>query len=220
MNAILFGGTGMVGQGVLRECLQDPRVEHLLLVVRHASGFTSPKLTELVHENFFDWTSVEDQFNGYDTCFFCLGVSAVGMNEADYRRITFDLTLNAANTLLRHHIETFIYVSGQGTNEHGRSMWARVKGATESSLLQLPFAHAFCFRPGFIQPLHGIRSKTPWYNAIYAAFGFAYPLLKSIAAPFVTSTEEVGRAMISVAAQGYPKSILETADITAAARRP
>ncbi len=219
MNVILFGGTGMVGQGVLRECLQDPRVEHLLLVVRHASGFTSPKLTELAHENFYDWTTVADQFNGYDTCFFCLGVSAVGMNEADYRRTTYDLTLDVADTLLRHHIETFIYVSGQGTNEHGRSMWARVKGATESALLRLPFAQVFCFRPGFIQPLHGIRSKTPWYNAIYAAVGFAYPLLKRIAAPYVTSTEEVGRAMISVAAHGCPTSMLETADIPTAARR-
>jgi uncharacterized protein YbjT (DUF2867 family) len=219
MRAILFGATGMVGQGVLRECLQDSRVDHLLLVVRHATGSISPKLTELVHENFFDWTSIQNQFSGFDTCFFCVGVSAVGMNEADYRRITHDLTLHAADALLHQGVTTFIYVSGQGTNEHSHAMWARVKGATESALLQLPFAQTFCFRPGFIQPLHGIRSKTRWYNTLYTAVGFAYPLLKRLAKRSMTTTEEVGRAMISVAADGYPKQILETADIAAAAHR-
>ena len=210
----------MVGQGVLRECLQDPRIEHLLLVVRHPSGFTSPKLTELVHQNFFDWTSVEDHFNGYDTCFFLLGVSAVGMNEGEYHRITHDLTLNVADALLRHRIRTFVYISGQGTNEHSHVMWARVKGLTESELRQRPFAQVFCFRPGFIQPLHGIRSKTPWYNALYSTVGFFYPVLKRIAGSFITTTEKLGRAMISVAVNGYPRQILETADIATAAQRP
>lgn len=220
MNVILFGATGMVGQGVLRECLQDSRVDRILLIVRDPTGSTSPKLTELIHENFFDWTSVEDQLSGYDTCFFCLGVSAVGMKEAEYRRITHDLTLSVADVLVHHSVKTFIYVSGQGTNEHSRAMWARVKGVTESALQQLPFAQVFCFRPGYIQPLHGVRSKIGWYNAFYAALGWAYPILRRIAARFVTSTEEVGRAMISVAAQGYPKSVLETVDIAAAAQRP
>ena len=220
MRVLLFGGTGMVGQGVLRECLLDPRVEQVLSVVRHATGAASPKLTELGHENFYDWTSVEDQFNGFDACFFCLGVSAVGMTEADYRHVTYDLTLGVAEVLVRRHVKAFIYVSGQGTNEHGRAMWARVKGATESSLRQLPFSSVFCFRPGYIQPLHGIRSKVSWYNAIYAALGWAYPVLRRVAKPFVTSTQEIGRAMISVAARGYPKQILENADIAAAARRP
>jgi uncharacterized protein YbjT (DUF2867 family) len=220
MKVILFGGTGMVGQGVLRECLQDPRVEHVLLVVRHATSTASPKLTRLVQENFFDWTSVEDQFNDYDACFFCLGVSAVGMNEAAYRRITYDLTLSVAEVLVRRGVKTFVYVSGQGTNEHGRAMWARVKGATESALQQLPFAQVFCFRPGYIQPLHGVRSKVGWYNAVYAALGWSYPALRRIARNFVTSTEEVGRAMISVAVHGYPKQVLETVDIAVAAQRP
>jgi uncharacterized protein YbjT (DUF2867 family) len=219
MNVILFGGTGMVGQGVLRECLQDPRISHILLVVRDPTGSTSPKITELVHDNFFDWTGVEDRFKDYDTCFFCLGVSAVGMNETDYRHITHDLTLNVADVLIHSGVKTFIYVSGQGTNEHGRAMWARVKGLTESAIQQLPFPHVFCFRPGFIQPLHGVRSKTSWYNTIYAALGWAYPALKRLAPNFVTSTEEVGRAMISVAAHGYPKPVLETADIATAAER-
>ncbi len=219
MNIILFGGTGMVGQGVLRECLLDPRVERVLLVVRKPTDSTSPKLTELVHENFFDWARVETQFDNYDACFFCLGVSAIGMNEVEYKRITYDLTLSVADMLVRHSLKTFIYVSGQGTQEHSRAMWARVKGATESALQQLPFAHVFCFRPGYIQPLHGVRSKVAWYNSFYSALSWAYPVLKRVAGRFVTSTEEVGHAMISVAAQGYPTSVLETADIAAAARR-
>jgi uncharacterized protein YbjT (DUF2867 family) len=219
MNVILFGGTGMVGQGVLRECLQDPRIERVLLVARHTTGQTSPKLTELVHDNFFDWTSAAQQFDGFDGCFFCLGVSAVGMTEQDYRCVTYELTLGVAEVLINHGVKTFVYVSGQGTKEGGRAMWARVKGATESALRKLPLQHVFCFRPGFIQPLHGIRSKTAWYNAIYAGLGWTYPLLKRVAAPFVTSTEEVGRAMISVAVHGYPKPILETSDIAAAARQ-
>jgi uncharacterized protein YbjT (DUF2867 family) len=173
----------------------------------------------MVHLNFFDWTGVEDKFNGYDACFFCLGVSAVGMNEAAYRRITYNLTLSVAKVLVRRGIKTFIYVSGQGTNEHSRAMWARIKGATESALQQLPFPQVFCFRPGYIQPLHGVRSKIGWYNTFYAALAWAYPALRRFAGHFVTNTEEVGRAMISVAAYGYPTQVLETADISTAAQR-
>jgi uncharacterized protein YbjT (DUF2867 family) len=220
MKVILFGATGMVGQGVLRECLQDSRVDHVLLVTRQSTGETSPKITELLHQDFYNWTSVEEAFNSYDACFFSLGVSSVGMKEADYHRTTYDLTLNAANALVRHCVRTFIYVSGQGTNMHSRTMWARVKGATEDTLIQLPFAHVFCFRPGYIQPLHGIRSKISWYNAIYTTLSWTYPLLRRVAPSFVTSTEDIGRAMISVAAKGYPKPILETRDITTAAHRP
>jgi uncharacterized protein YbjT (DUF2867 family) len=141
------------------------------------------------------------------------------MTEADYRHVTYDLTLGVAEVLVRHHVKAFIYVSGQGTNEHGRAMWARVKGATESALRQLPFPSVFCFRPGYIQPVHGIRSKVGWYNAIYATLGWAYPVLRRVAKPFVTSTQEIGLAMISVAARGYPKQVLENTDIAAAARR-
>lgn len=219
MNVILFGATGMVGQGVLRECIEDPRIDRILLVTRQTTSSTSPKITELIHHDFFNWTAVEDQFDPYDTCFFCLGISSLGIKEADYRRTTFDLTLNVANVLVNHGIKNFIYVSGQGTNTHGRTMWARVKGATEDALLNLPFAHVFCFRPGYIQPLNGIRSKVGWYNAIYAALSWAYPLLRRIAASFVTSSEEVGRAMIMVASHGYPKPILENRDIAIAAHR-
>ncbi len=218
MKVILFGGTGMVGQGVLRECIADPAVEQVLLVVRKPAGVSSPKVIELVHEDFFDWAGVEGQFAGFDTCFFCLGVSALGMTEAEYRKTTYDLTLGVAEMLARvGSLKTFVYVSGQGTNANGRQMWARVKGATENALLEMPFAQVFCFRPGYIQPLHGIRSKVGWYNGIYAVLSWAYPLLRRIAAGSVTSTEEVGVAMIAVARDGYPKRILENADIHAAA---
>ena len=220
MKVILFGGTGMVGQGVLRECIADSAVEQVMLVVRKPTDVSSPKVVELVHEDFFNWSDVEDQFAGFDTCFFCLGVSALGMAEADYRRTTYDLTLGVAGMLARvGSLKTFIYVSGQGTNANGRQMWARVKGATENALIEMPFAQVFCFRPGYIQPLRGIRSKVGWYNGIYMALSWTYPLLRRVAAGFVTSTEEVARAMIAVARKGYPKRILENADIHAAAAK-
>jgi uncharacterized protein YbjT (DUF2867 family) len=218
MRVILFGGTGMVGQGVLRECVEDSGVEQILLVVRKALGVASPKVVELVHEDFFDWSGVEERFAGFDTCFFCLGVSSVGMKEADYRRTTYDLTLSVAKMLERvGSLRTFVYVSGTGTNTNGRQMWARVKGETEDALMAMSFAQVFCFRPGYIQPLHGVRSKVGWYNGIYAALSWAYPMLRRIAPKFVTSTEEVGRAMIAVARSGYPKKVMEMVDIHAAA---
>jgi uncharacterized protein YbjT (DUF2867 family) len=221
MKVILFGGTGMVGQGVLRECVADPAVEQVLLVVRKPTGTSSPKVTELVHGDFFHWAGVEDQFAGFDICFFCLGVSAIGMSEAEYRKTTYDLTLGVAEMLARvGSLQTFIYVSGQGTNANGRQKWAQVKGATENALIAMPFAQVFCFRPGYIQPLHGIRSKVGWYNGIYTALSWTYPLLRRIAAGFVTSTEEVGQAMVAVARDGFPKRILENADIHAVAGTP
>jgi uncharacterized protein YbjT (DUF2867 family) len=221
MRVILFGGTGMVGQGVLRECIADPDVEQVLLVVRKSTGTNSPKVIELVHEDFFNWSGVEVHFAGYDACFFCLGVSALGMKEEEYRRTTYDLTLSVAEMLARvGSLKTFVYVSGQGTNANGRQMWARVKGETENALITMPFPQVFCFRPGYIQPLHGVRSKIGWYNGIYAVLSWAYPLLRRVAAGMVTSTEELGRAMISVARNGYPKRVLETADIHVAAGEP
>ena len=223
MKVILFGGTGMVGQGVLRECLLDPRVERVLAVGRKESGVEAggqpTKVVGLVNPDFFNWDGVEVAFEGYDACFFCLGVSAVGMKEEEYKRITYELTLGVAEVLLRSGVKTFVYVSGQGTNEHVRQMWARVKGATESALMRMPFEHVYCFRPGFIQPLDGIRSKTRFYQAIYSATGWMYPLLRRVAGRFVTTTREVGRAMISVAAVGYEKRMLENVDIQAAAAR-
>jgi uncharacterized protein YbjT (DUF2867 family) len=220
MNVILFGATGMVGQGVLRECLLDPEVHQILSIVRTPSSQQHPKLRELLHTNFFDYSAIEPQLTGFDACFFCLGISSAGMDEAQYTHLTHDLTLAAATTLARLNPNmVFIYVSGAGTDSTGRGriMWARVKGKTENDLLKLPFRTAYMFRPGFIQPLHGIRSKTKLYQFFYTALNPILPLLKSAFPKSIITTEELGRAMLDVARHGYPKPILETADIVRAA---
>jgi uncharacterized protein YbjT (DUF2867 family) len=216
VKIILFGATGMVGQGVLRECLLDPEIDRVLTIGRSATGQRHEKLQEIVHGDPSNLTAVEDRLRGYDACFFCLGVSSVGMTEADYRRVTYDLALGAAKTLARLNPGmTFIYVSGAGTDStgRGRSMWARVKGETENALLRLPFKAAVMFRPGFIQPLHGIRSKTKLYQVFYTALGPFIPLLKAVAPNAVTTTEQLGRAMIKIAKNGAPKPLLESRDI-------
>jgi uncharacterized protein YbjT (DUF2867 family) len=221
MKVILFGATGMVGQGVLRECLLDRAVEHVLAVGRSATGQTHEKLRELVLRDLLDYSVVENQFPGYDACFFCLGITSAGMTEQDYRRVTFDITMAAARTLAGHNPQmTFIFVSGAGTDgtARGRVMWARVKGETENALRQLPFKASYAFRPGYIQPLHGIRSKTRLYRLAYAVMGPLYPVLKALVPRYVTTTEQIGRAMILVALQGAPKPVLENADINAISR--
>jgi uncharacterized protein YbjT (DUF2867 family) len=216
MKVILFGATGMVGQGVLRECLIDPGVESVLAVGRGKTGQQHAKLREIVHDNFLDYSAIESQLTGYDACFFCLGVSSVGMNEERYRHLTYDITLAAAKTLVRLNPGTvFTYVTGRSTDstEQGPQMWARVKGKTENDLLKLPFKAAYMFRPAGIQPLHGVRSKTAWVQAIYVV---AAPLLSYLArtAPkFMTTSEQLGRAMIKVARDGFPKPVLESEDI-------
>jgi uncharacterized protein YbjT (DUF2867 family) len=216
MKVILFGATGMVGQGVLRECLLDADVESVLVVGRSPTGQTHPKMREIVHDNFLDYSAIESQFAGFDACFFCLGVSSVGMSEERYRHLTYDITLAAAKTLARLNPGmVFIYVTGAGTDssERGRSMWARVKGKTENDLLKLPFKAAYMFRPAGIQPLHGIRSKTAWVQAGYVVAAPLLSLLNRIAPKYVTTTEQVGRAMIRVARDGFPKPVLESEDI-------
>lgn len=221
MKAIIFGATGMVGQGVLRECLRDPEVTHILLIGRTSTETRDAKVTELVHRDLADYSAIAEQLRGYDACFFCLGVSSAGMREDAYRRITYGITLAAAETLARMNpAMTFIYVSGTGTDssEKGRVMWARVKGATENALLRLPFAAAYMFRPGFIQPLHGIRSKTRLYSVLYSVSAPLYPLLRMAAGKYLTTTQELGRAMLCVAKRGAAKPILESTDIAAAAR--
>ena len=218
MNVILFGATGMVGQGVLRECLLDAEVQRVLSVGRSPIGQQHLKLHEIVQSDLFDLAPVESQLQGYDACFFCLGVSSVGMTEEAYRHLTYDLTLAVARTLVRASpAMTFVYVSGTGTDstERGRSMWARVKGATENALLQLPFKGAYMFRPGLIVPLHGITSKTPLYRAVYASIRPFWRPLRSAFPQAITTTEQVGRAMLHVARAGAPKKILESADINA-----
>jgi uncharacterized protein YbjT (DUF2867 family) len=216
MNVILFGATGMVGQGILRECLLDPDVHQILSIVRAPSGQQHPKLRELIHTDFFDYSAIEPELTGFDACFFSLGVSSAGMDEAKYKHLTYDLTLAAATALARLNPQmTFLYVSGAGTDstERGRSMWARVKGKTENDLLKLPFRATYMFRPGAIQPMHGIRSKTKLYQTFYTILNPILPLLKSAFPKYITSTEQLGRAMLRVAKHGYPKPILESKDI-------
>jgi len=216
MKVILFGATGMVGQGVLRECLLDPGVESVLAVGRSPTGRHHAKLREILHDDFFDFSAIESQLAGFDACFFCLGVSSVGMNEERYRRLTYDLTLAAATTLGKLNSQmVFVYVTGRGTDstEKGSLMWARVKGKTENDLLKLPFKAAYMFRPAGIQPLHGIRSKTAWVQAIYVGAAPLLSLLNRVAPTYMTTTEQVGRAMIKVARDGFPKPVLESEDI-------
>jgi uncharacterized protein YbjT (DUF2867 family) len=216
VNVLLFGASGMVGQGVLRECLRDPRVERVLAVGRSSLGRQDPKLREIVRQNLSDLSGLEPDLATIDACFFCLGVSAAGMSEDRYTRITFDLTLAVAETLARlNPAMTFIYVSGTGTDssEHGRVMWARVKGRTENALLRLPFRAAYMFRPAAIMPMHGITSRTRWYRLLYAATRPIWPLLRRVAPDYVTTTERVGQAMIDVAATGAPMRVIENPDI-------
>jgi uncharacterized protein YbjT (DUF2867 family) len=216
VKVIIFGATGMVGQGVLRECLLDPDIEAVLTVGRSATGLQHKKIREIVHNNFNDLSAIEDGLSGYDACFFCLGVSSVGLKEEEYLRVTYDITMTAAHTLVKLKPEMiFLYVSGASTDstEKGRVMWARVKGKTENELLRLPFKAAYMFRPGYIQPLHGVVSKTKLYRVLYAGLGVLYPILKRLFPHNVTTTEILGRAMIRVAKKGAPNSIIESKDI-------
>ena len=215
MNVIIFGATGMVGQGVLRECLLAPDVQKVLSVARSATGQHDEKLHELTHKDFWDFSDVAPQLSGFDACFFCLGVTSAGKKEDDYRRVTFDITMAAAKTLVKVNPNmTFIFVSGAGTDstEQGRVMWARVKGKTENALLHLPFKAAYMFRPGIIQPLHGVTSKTKSYRILYTLMTPILSLL-TLFPKIATTTEKLARAMLAVARDGYPKKILESADI-------
>jgi uncharacterized protein YbjT (DUF2867 family) len=215
MKAILFGATGMVGLGVLRECLLDPDVESVLTVGRTPTGQKHEKLRELVHANLLDFSAIEGALSGHDACFFCLGVTSAGTSEQEYERITYGIPVAAAQTLVKLNPGmTFVYVSGSGadSSEKGRTMWARIKGKAENALLAMPFQATYVFRPAFIQPLHGIRSRTKLYNAMYAVLGPLYPVVKAIAPGYATTTEQLGRAMIAVARKGFAKRILESQD--------
>lgn len=211
MRVIIFGSSGMVGQGALRECLLDPEVTEVVAVVRSPTGQQHAKLRELVHGDFLDFTGVE--LDG-DACFWCLGVSSNGMSEADYTRVTHDYTLAAAKVMVRPTM-TFVFVSGTGAERD--LMWARVKRKTEEDLAAMPFKAVYVFRPGMIQPLHGIRSRTRLYNVLYPVLYPLMLLIKLVNPKIVTDTERVGRAMLNVYRRGFPKQVLENPDINAAA---
>jgi uncharacterized protein YbjT (DUF2867 family) len=223
MKILIFGATGMVGQGVLRECLLDADIGVVQTVGRRATGEQHPKLREIVQPDLFHYSTIESELAGFDACFFCLGVSSAGMSEESYNNLTYTLTLAAAETLSRlNPAMTIVYVSGAGTDssEKGRVMWARVKGKTENAILRLPFKAAYMFRPGIIQPVHGARSSTPAYRIGYALFAPILPLLRRLFPRYILTTEEIGRAMVRVARQGAPKKVLESWDIGDCARSP
>ncbi len=215
MNALILGSTGMIGKGVLLECLDDDRVNSVLVINRQSCGVTNRKLREVIHSDFYNFSAVQEEMKGIDACFFCLGVSVAGLSEAEYRRITYDLTVRFAREFLAASPNSvFCYISGAGTasTAKGRTMWARVKGETENALQAMPFRSSYMFRPAYIQPMKGVRSKTAWYNLVYIFLKPLYFILKPFKA-FVTDSVSLGRAMISVADTGYERRILESRDI-------
>jgi len=216
MKVLIFGATGMVGRGVLHECLLAEDVGLVQTVGRTATEIQSGKLREVVHPNLFDLTAIEDKLTGFDACFFCLGVSSAGMTEEAYTRLTYTLTVSVAETLARLNSQmTFVYVSGAGTDssERGRSIWARVKGRTENALLRMPFRAAYMFRPGLIVPMHGIQSKTPSYRIFYAVLTPLLPVLRWAFPRSILTTEEIGQAMLIAARREPEKRVMETGDI-------
>ncbi len=212
IRAIVTGATGMVGEGVLHECLLHPKVEVVLVIGRKPCGVVHPKLKEVVHQDFFDLSTIEDQLSGYDACYFCLGVSSVGMKEPEYYKLTYTLTMHVAETLSRiHNNMTFCYVSGASTDstEKGSSMWARVKGKTENDLMKLQFKQVFNFRPGYMHPTKGLKNILPYYKYLR----WMYPFFKVVFPNFVSTLAELGLAMINVTQFGYEKKVLEVKDI-------
>lgn len=207
----------MVGEGVLYECMHHPDVEQILVITRKPCGVSHPKLKEILHTNFFDLSAIAHELTNYTACFFCLGVSSVGMNEKEYHRLTYDLTLHVAETLVALNPEmTFCYVSGVGTDstEKAKSMWARVKGKTENHLKRLPFKNVYMFRPGYIQPTKGLRNTLK----LYTALAWLYPIWRLFFPKYVSTLREIGLAMINSVNKGYEKKILEVKDIVALAK--
>jgi uncharacterized protein YbjT (DUF2867 family) len=212
VRAIVTGATGMVGEGVLHECLEHNDVEQVLIINRKPSGIMHPKLKEIVHADFYDLSAVKSQLAGYNACFFCLGVTSIGKKEKEYHHLTYDLTIHFAETVVTQNADmVFCYVSGSGTDstEKGRSMWARVKGKTENRLMQMPFKRAYMFRPGFMKATKEAKN-TP---KAYKYFAWMYPVLRFLFPGFVCTLKEVGIAMINTVTKGYDKQILEVKDI-------
>ena len=212
IKAIITGVTGMVGEGVLHECLQSDQVEQVLILGRRPYGLVHPKVKEIVHADLYDLSAIEDQLRGYNACYFCLGTSSVGMNEEDFTKITYTLTMHVATVLSRHNPDmTFCYVSGGGTDstEKGRVMWARVKGRTENDLMKLPFKQVFNFRPGYMHPTPGLKNTLSYYKYL----SWLYPVFKLLFPGFVTTLADLGRAMIQVTLSGYSRQHIEVRDI-------
>ncbi len=215
ISVIITGATGMVGEGVLHECLLHEDVERVIVINRKPCGVTHPRLKEIIHSNFFDLSSVADQLKGYNACFFCLGVSSVGMKEDQYTRLTHDLTLHFAETVVNEGM-TFCYVSGAGTDstEHGKSMWARIKGKTENDLAKLPFKRSYMFRPGLMKATKGAKNTPKLYNAL----GWLYPVLHALFPNSSCTLREVGIAMIKCATKGYEKQVIDVPDMVKLSR--
>jgi uncharacterized protein YbjT (DUF2867 family) len=218
LNVVLFGATGMIGQGVLRECLLDADVARVLTIGRTATGVQHAKLQEIAHADLWNYAAIEDRLRGFDACFFCLGVTSAGMSEADYTRVTYGITIAAAETLCQlNPAMTFVFVSGAGadSSEQGRLMWARVKGRTENAIIRLPFKASYVFRPGVVQPMHGERSRTAAYRVLYTITKPLVPWIRRLWPNQILTTEQFGRAMLFVVRHGAPKRVLESADINA-----
>ena len=216
MKVIITGATGMVGKGVVLECLTNSEVHSVLVINRKPINVSHPKLAEIIHTDFFDLSTIRDKLSGYDACFFCLGISSFRQSEEAYTHITYDLTLNFARELLATNPQmTFIYVSGTGTDstEKGRTMWARVKGKTENDILHLGFRDAYAFRPAYIKPDSNTPSSTPIYRFLLSMLGFLHPLIKLMIPKYTTTTTQIGRAMIEVVQHGFKKKQVESADI-------
>ena len=212
IKAIITGASGMVGEGVLYECLQQNDVVEILVIGRRSCGYNHPKLKEIVHADMYNLSSIEDQLEGYDACFFCLGTSSVGKKEPAFTKVTYDLTMHFATTLSKLNPEmTFCYISGAGTNETGKLMWQRVKGKTESDLMKLPFRQVYNFRPGIIRSTKGLKHTLPLYKWL----SWMLPIIRTIAPQSIVTLKQIGDAMINATTRGYGKKILEVKDIIA-----
>lgn len=218
LKVIITGSTGMVGEGVLHECLNHSQVEQVLIINRRPIGVSHPKLKEIIHNDFHDLTPIAPQLKGYNACFFCLGVSSIGMKEEQYRHVTYDLTMHVANVMLRQNPDmVFGYISGAGTDstEKGRSMWARVKGKTENDLMKLPFKKVYAYRPGFMRPTPGLKNALKFYKYI----DWMFPLLRSLSPNHVSTLKEIALGMIESAIKLPPKQVLEVRDLVALSKQ-
>ena len=216
VKAIITGASGMVGEGVLHECLQHSDVEEVLVIGRRSCGYIHPKLKEIVYPDMYNLSSIEDQLEDYNACFFCLGMSSVGVKEAEFSKVTYDLTMHFANTLSKLNPEmTFCYVSGRGTNESGKLMWQKVKGKTEADLMKLPFRQVYNFRPGVIKPTKGLKNIL----TLYKWMGWLLPIINTISPQSVVTLKQIGDAMINATIKGYEKKILEVKDIIALSKK-